>query len=444
MRRIVMGAALVLAVTAATGADAQTFSARRLGMGGVLLPHAGGGDEANPAMRALPRPAADAATITLPLGLLALAQDMPELDPDDPGFNAWELANTLFNPPWNLQLGTPAAPSNDITLAISRDHLAMNLGEIATLFPSETSTLGIQVGGPAFGVGLRGAYAELAPLAHARNELRMNDALHRVLAGGGAFVPNTRYEAADRGLGQVAAGVRLGWAGRVLGAAMSDTAARAGFYGGARVKLLRGLAYGDADHVASFATGDTLLGDDPVEVDLAGLARTAGPTGGGFGAGFDVGVVWAAPGVQVGVGVADASTAIAWRIRETETRRDSVTGEVHNVTRRDDVPWTSHVPPVVTAHAAWLGVRHTLAADVVSGELGTTAHAGIERWWGALATRAGVRLDREQAVQWSGGLGVKLGRVGLDVSAATHARNLARDEQSELAVGLSWYAREER
>ncbi len=55
-----------------------------------------------------------------------------------------------------------------------------------------------------------------------------------------------------------------------------------------------------------------------------------------------------------------------------------------------------------------------------------------------------MRMDREQAVQWSGGLGLKLGRIGLDVAAATHARNLMREEQSEVAVGLGWYPREER
>lgn len=445
MRRLICFFAATAALVAfAGGADAQTFSARRLGMGGVLVPHSGGSEESNVALRAMPRPVADEASITLPLGLVALLQDKPVLDPDDPEFNAWELANTLFNPPWNLQMGTPDAPSNDITVSIARDRLSVNLGEISSMFPSQSSTLGIQVGGPAFGFGVRGAFAEIAPLVHARNELRMNDALHGVLADGADFTTRTRYEATNAGLGEAAAGVRLGWAGRVLGVAAGDTSGGPALLVGARVKLLRGLAYGDADHVASFTTGDTLFSDSPVGVDVIGRMRTAGPADGGFGAGFDLGLVWAAPGLQLGVGVNDVSTALDWRVRESVSRRDSVTGEVHNYTTADGVRWTSHVPAVVTAHAAWMGDRHTLAADVVSDEIGTVAHAGLERWWGPFATRAGVRMDRERAVQWSGGLGVKLGRLGLDVAAATHTRNLMREEQSELAVGLGWYPREER
>lgn len=444
MRHVLFRAALLVALlaTLAPSVHAQTFSARRLAMGGVLVPHAGGSDEANVALRALPRPAHDAASLTLPLGLLALAQNAPVLDPDDPEFNAYELANTLFNPPWNLQLGTPEPPSTDVTVAIARDRLSVQLGEISSLFPSESSVLGVRVGGPAFGVGMRGAFAEVAPLVHAKNEMVLNDALHGVLASGADFATNTRYETTDRGVAQAAAALRLGWAGRVAGVAPADSSGRAGLYAGARVKLLRGLAYADADHVASFTTGDTLFGDAPVALDVLGRMRTAGPGGGGFGAALDAGLVWAAPGVQVGVGVTDAASELRWRVRESEARRDSATGEVHSTTLREHAPWSSHLPAALTAHIAWTGARHTVSADVVTDDLGTTSHAGMERWFGAFALRAGVRVDREQRPHWSGGLGARLGRVGLDLAAATHTRNLMREEQSELALGLSWYPKE--
>lgn len=446
MRSTVIHAALLAALAATLAADAraQSFSARRLAMGGVLVPHGGGSEEANVALRALPRPAADAASLTLPLGLVALLRDRPVVDPDDPEFNAYELANTLFNPPWNLQIGTPAAPSTDVTVAIARDRLSVQLGEIASLFPSESSALGVRVSGPAFGAGFRGAFAEVAPLVHARNEMVMNDALHGVLARGEEFVPNSRYEATDEGLAQAAAALRLGWAGRVAGVATGDSSGRAGLYVGARVKLLRGLAYADADHIASFTTGDTLFGDQPVAVDVLGRMRTAGPGDAGFGAAVDAGLVWAAPGVQVGVGVTDAASDLRWRVRESLARRDSVTGEVHTTTVREDAPWSSHLPVALTAHVAWTGATYTVAADVVSDELGTTTHAGFERWLGAFALRAGVRVDREHQPHWSGGVGARMGRVGLDLAAATHTRNLMNEEQSEVALGLSWYPREER
>jgi hypothetical protein len=86
-------------------ADAQTFSARRMAMGGVVLAGGDAGAEgANVAYRAVPREKQGGWTLPLPIGLIPLLADPPELDPDDPDFNVYELANLLYNPPWNLQL----------------------------------------------------------------------------------------------------------------------------------------------------------------------------------------------------------------------------------------------------------------------------------------------------------------------------------------------------
>ena len=61
--------------------------------------------------------------------------DPPSFDPDDPEFNIFEIANLVQNPPWNLQLGTVEAPSNDVVIDIGRDHLAVDLGDIRSYLP---------------------------------------------------------------------------------------------------------------------------------------------------------------------------------------------------------------------------------------------------------------------------------------------------------------------
>src|SRR5262245_40594763 len=111
-RRSVAAAVLLLSVW--TGASfAQSFNARRTAMGGVLLPGNGLGAEAdNVAYRAVPRASAQTIDLPLPIGLIPLLRDPPVLDSDDPDFNVYDLANKLYNPPWNLQLIEPPAPSS--------------------------------------------------------------------------------------------------------------------------------------------------------------------------------------------------------------------------------------------------------------------------------------------------------------------------------------------
>jgi hypothetical protein len=109
------------------------------------------------------------------------------------------------------------------------------------------------------------------------------------------------------------------------------------------------------------------------------------------------------------------------------------------VTLREGVPYTSRVPTAVTANVAvdlgpWL-----VAGDVTNLMDITEAHAGLERWFGPTAVRAGLELDANQRIQVAGGLGVRFGRFGLDAAAASHSRNLERERSLELALGVAFY-----
>ena len=359
--------ASLLAVAVASGAaDAQTFSARRMAMGGVVLAGGGpGSDGGNVAYRAVPRAPQGGWALPLPIGLIPVLADPPELDPDDPDFNVYELANLLYNPPWNLQLVEPATPGNDVTVVIGKDHLSVDLGDVRAAFPAGGSRQGAVVNGPSLGFGVHRFFLAAAPQVFYQNELTLNDALLDAVDGA-EFRPNTRYEMLDGGSGMAAIGAQLGWAGPLMQVG-DPRGAGMGLYAGARVKLMRGLAYGRADNAVSFTTADTLFASDPVDIGYAGHYETAGPDGGGFGRGLDLGAVWMGAGFEVGLGVNDIGTRYDWRVEESVGLSDPETGDYEQVTIREDKPVRSTVPTTAVANAAMRLGRLLVAADVVRG-----------------------------------------------------------------------------
>jgi len=438
MRRLwIVLAVLALGVPFGT-AWGQALNARRMAMGGVVLAGGGsGGEAANVAYRAVPA-GHGGASIPLPLGLIPFFSNPPELDPDKPDFNIYKLANTLYNPPWNIQLIEPKAPESDITIAIAKNSLAVDLGDIRNVFPKDHSRIGNVTRASLVSVGVKQLFVSVAPLVHYENDLSLNHPLHDALANGAAFTPNTDYALYDNARGQAAMGLDLGWASALAKHGDPRTLGSA-FYAGARVKLLRGLAYGSADNVASFSTGDTLFSASPVDVQYQGHLRDAGPDGGGFGEGLDLGGVWLKNGLEIGVGVNNIATRIHWKVRESYAHNDSASGDYVQDVVAEHAAFTSEVPTTVTANAAVQLGTLMLAGDVVRGVHTTVGHIGIETWLNRFALRCGTSIDANQQLQYAAGSGIKFGRIGLDLALATNSSNLSRERGLELGAGLSLY-----
>lgn len=433
-------AATMLFVVACHGlAIGQTLDARRTAMGGVTLPGGIGNDGSNAAYRAVPAAVHPSSGFSLPLGLIPLLVDPPVLDPDDPEFNIYELLNTIYNPPWNLQVTQPEPPSSDIVLTLGQDYLGVQLGEIAALFPDEESRFGAVARTPGFGFGFRGFYTGVSAVAHYENSLRLNEPLHRALTGGEPFRTQTNYELWDDAQGQVAAALQFGWAAPLVQSGNPRAQDGSGVYAGLRARALRGLAYGDARNEVFFTTGDTLFTSSPVTLDYLGRYRTADLSEGGWGQAWDAGVVWLARGYEFGVGVNDIASRIDWRVEESVATRDSATGEIVRTVTGTGVPFTSEIPVSVTVNAARTFGRTTVAADVVHAMDRVTAHVGVEHWLPLLALRAGSSIDPDGTLQYAGGLGFKLGRFGVDAALASHSRNLSRERGLELGLGLALY-----
>jgi hypothetical protein len=442
MSRIRLHAALcataILACALSVGAaDAQVFSARRMAMGGVTLRGGTGLTSANVAYRAVPSEPPEGRQIPLPLGLVQLAANPPVLAVNDPNFNAFELANYLYELPWNVRLGANPAPSSDISVSLGRNTLAVNLGDLANAIPGNASNVSMIATSPSFEYG-RPLSIGIAPLIHYQATFDMNDALYQALAHGQAFVPDGNYQATGHGVSQAALGLDLSYARAVF--STGDPSHRGGvsLYAGARAKLLRGLLYGGGQGTAGFRTPDTLFGGDSVAVDYDVLYRTADPAGGGMGYGLDLGAACLAGPIELGLGVNDVRTEIAWRVREAEITRDSLGNQVNRLVATDQA-FTSTVPTTVTANALTRVGSLVLAADAVRGPLAWTAHLGAEQRLGSLAVRGGLALDENQLIQYSGGTGVRMGPVGLDLALATNSHNLARVRVLELGAGLTLY-----
>lgn len=432
-------AAFLLAMLPADS-HAQFMSARRLGMGGAPVPGCGpGADGVNVAYRAVPRPQHGCRAMSLPIGALPLLANPPVLDPDDPDFNAYELANLLMTMPWNYSLSSPAAPSNDIGVSIGRNSLSVDLGDVGQLLPRDASQYAVVARLPVLAVGYRRAFVGVSPLVHAENSMAINAPLQRALIDGEAFAPLTRYEVTDDALGQAAVQGMLGWAQPLWIPADDPRGGRSGLYGGVRARLIRGLAYADAQSVAGFTTADTLFGDDAVDVAYSSRLRTSTPEDGGFGRGFDAGLVLVAGRTEIGFAVNDIATELNWKVRERLVQEDS-TGDVVETTLAEGQPWTSRIPATGQLTATTRVAGFLLAAAATRDALGrTTSCAGVERWIGFLALRAGVSRDLQRQTQTSGGIGLRFGRFGLDAGVATHSRNLTHERSTELGAGFAFY-----
>lgn len=433
MKRLTITLLILASAMSSGGANAQSFSARRMAMGGVVL----GGNGANVAYRAVPEAPSGARSIALPLGLIPLLADPPELDSSKPDFNIYKLANLLYNVPWNLQIAEPAPISSDVTISISQSSLAVDLGEVKNVFPADHSKIGAVLNGPSVGFGIRSFFVGIIPVLHYENDISLNTALHDALHDARPFVPNTEYAMFDKVRAQAAVGAELGCALPLMktGAHPAD---RNGFYVGTRVKVLRGLAYGDADNKVGFVTGDTLF-TNPVDINYVGFTRRAGPEDGGWGQGLDLGAVWVSNHLELGVGVNDVVTRINWKVRESVIYSDTLTDTYVEQVLRDQVPFQSRIPAVVTVNAALQLGRVLLAGDVVNGVNNTQGHLGAEIWAGPWALRAGGAVDATQQIQGACGAGYRFGHFGLDVALSSNSRNLMRERALELGAGLSFY-----
>ena len=436
---------LVFLVSASLGAPtvlAGSFDARRIGMGGVVLSDYSEAQNRNVAFRAVPRGELHG-SIPLPLGIVQVLASPPELNPDNDAFNPFEIAELATNFPVFLRLKSPDIIEDDIVIDIARNRLRMDLGDISEVVPEEPFELGGLLDHPAGSFSVKGFFAGLSPLVAVESDLELSPTLERALREGQDFLPNTAYSLKGSGEAQAALALGFGYARRI-NAILDDgkdprRSDDLAIYAGGRFKYLMGFAYANSKPLISFTTPDTIFGEDPLDVDFTNVSTTSVPDESaipGRGTGLDIGAAAFMAGYEVGLGVTNMATKIHWDADRELAVIDDSTDEVETYTIAENFDYTSKVPAIIVFNAAkrWAGM--TLAFDIEKGVTRTTFHAGFELPVRNVAARTGMWLDPNGKMQFSGGAGVHLWKIGMDLALFTSSSVLTGDRAVDLAVSF--------
>jgi hypothetical protein len=432
----------LVSLAAPYDSEAQVIAARRMSMGGVVISHGGEGIAQNVAYRAVPSEN-QPTSLPLPLGLVQYAINPPTFNPNNPDFNALELANDLLNPPWHIQIYEPSTPSSDVLVEVSRNSLVIDLDDIQRAIPSENLEHGgvLRFPGLMFGVGP--VFGGVTSFSHVSHTLNLAPELHGALTEAEPFLPGRSYDASDAGVAQALMAVVGGAAFPIISPPAGDPyeSSELALYGGVRLKYLRGIGYLDATNNIAFTTNDTLFGANPVDVDYEGVAHYTGSddffSGSGFG--LDLGGVLFYKRVEFGFGINDLVHQVTWTVDVDTFRFNPTINDIEVIPGPEDIkrdgqfPVTWYLTSAVRP-GAWT-VAGTLAKNVGS----VTVHAGVERWLGRVALRGGTTLDNRQLLQFSVGSGLRFAGVGFDLGLATHSRTITEERGLEMGVSFVLY-----
>ncbi len=431
--------------------QAQILNGRRLAMGGVVTSDNGGFKSSNVAFRAVPA-GKTIGNIPLPLGLIDFAGNIPEFDPEQPDFNVFELVNLALNPPLNYALSSPPEISSDISIYLSQDSLQIYLGDARRAIPEESIVGGGVWHLPGIGRDFGPFSLNAYPLVHARGTLEMADKLREALRDAVSLAPNSYYGLQANARGQAALALQTDVAFCALRTTqLADDPARSdprhdgstALYVGAGPKYLVGLAFRDLSADGGITTTDTLFGTlDPLGFEMLAETRyaTVGAAGGiGSGFGADFGAVFYWRNFEFGVGLNDVAAQIRWVPTVEQHEYDDNTDSFITRETSHGAAYTARIPVTTTINAAKRFERTVVAVHLVDTEISTTLHLGTETWLGDFALRGGMYRDYNGIWQYTGGVGFRFGRSGIDLAIATHSRNIMLERGAELALSFSMY-----
>ncbi|HZM16385.1 MAG TPA: hypothetical protein VFE28_10300 [Candidatus Krumholzibacteria bacterium] len=431
--RLAIGAAWLLVCTAPP-CHGFTVDARRLAMGGVVIPGCQELLALNVAYHSVPaRPGVTGVVVPLPLGLVQLTQDMPTFDPQNENFSVTRLANLAMNPPFYLELSRPSDLDGDITLRVSRNEFSILFEDAEALLPQKPFEVGGVWSVPTVGTAVGHTRTYLSPLLYLEGELAFDDAFYAVLARGEPLQPHSTYELDARGETLAGFSVHCAWS-----APLRTDVRGNGLYAGAGAKYLLGLGMSHATSQLALSTADTIFGaQNSLRADYNARIRYAefGQIGNGYG--IDLGLGYRAGAVDVGVGVRDLAARVHWgHTLVWESVLDQATGQVQNTIVARNDPFVQSLPTQGTFNIGWMGRSTALAADVTSSRLGTLVHFGAERRAGPLAMRGGVMTDYDARLQWSGGFGIGASGFSFDVALQSHHRTFTGERGLMLATSF--------
>jgi len=442
--------ALLLGLAAPAGAQNWSGDARKIGMGGV-------GSNENLAAKTIEKDESYR-VIVLPFGLFQVLENPDIFDPSSDDFDlvrAFEYAASPLHYTFNRNdTGTGADFIHDLTNA----ELNRNLNTYRGFVPV-TQPIGYGLAHPSWGVAIpvyktdkvrHAIYVGAGPYMTMRGDLVVDPALVDILDSETDVVipPNTSFPLTSDVRTEAALAITGGYRGRFAWPmSMNAKGDRDGLYVAVNYSYLRGFFLEDGAITGRLDTNGAGL----LTINLAlppplVVARTSSREGNGHV--VDLGVAGLVNNWELGFGIKGIANQIKWTDVEGTTYAlaslflggdfiESPTVPLDDVTIKQPVQYTANAGYHAdhwTAMAQFTKRTSDFAAD--DDRLDSTAfHGGAEYRFGLLEPRGGVYYSRglwQPAV----GLGLNLGKFGIDGALYSSSANVERMRHPTLAVSL--------
>jgi hypothetical protein len=446
-----VGLAFTVLAALASPAVAQNWSgdARRIAMGG-----AGSGQNLASTMI---EEEGGYRVIVIPLGLFQVTKN---LDIFDPGSDEFDLVRSIeyASSPLHFTIdrdgtGSGAQLVNDLRNGtLSRDLNAYRG------FVPVSQPVAYGLANPAFGGTIpvyksdrskQGVFVGAGPYFPFRGAMTVDQQLVDILSSDtDVYLANAQLPITGDVRGEVALAIIGGYRGRFAlpGGTISDDS-REGIYFAFNYNYLRGFRYEDALIAVRFDTdAQGLVTFNPSLPIPVSVARQSSESGRGFALDFGTAVLvrqW-----ELGFGVNGAGNRIKWKdVEGTSYVLDTLftggdfiespTVALPDVTIEQPVEYTGNVG----YHADnWTAVgqvsKRTSSFAPDEGRFdGTSARAGFEYRFGLLEPRVGTFYSRERW-QPSAGIGLNLGKIGIDGAVYTTDANIQRKRRTTVALSL--------
>jgi hypothetical protein len=435
-------------------APAITLDARRIAMGGALLPYHSESYVRNPAYLKIQEESP--LTIPIPLGLFLFLGDLPSFDPNADDFDAIELINLFLNPPFYLELyDRNSVDSTEIFIDIAEDYMAVDLDNLKPYIPRgpvQSGIFGIQQ--PRVGYVFRDIHLGVSPFVIMEGNYENSSDLERVLAASEPLQSDADYSAASSGMINAGMAIQAGYAVELQDHFSIGESPRV--IVGVNGKYLLGFLYGDYHLVSNLHTFDPIFGSEQppefsadVHIDHAiPESGDIGPKGRGFG--FDAGLLLRYETLDIGFGIQDLYTRLDWRANREQLIFDDATNELVQITLFEDETVRSHIPRNFSLSIAYRDMSYggwgfdpspgdyliASSFQVIQGDV--SVHVGGETYFGPgpIAFRVGSYNQRER-LQFSFGAGIPLKFFNFDIGFATHSSTFQQTRGLTMATSIS-------
>jgi hypothetical protein len=436
-------------------ARAISFDARKIAMGGTILPDYSESYVQNPAYLRLRDETPT--TIPIPLGLILFLSDLPSFDPNADDFDVFELTNLLLNPPFYLELlHRDAGDSNEIFIDVAEDYAMVDLDNLQSFIPRGPVESGLfSVREPRVGYTWRDIHFAVSPFVLMEGRFENSENLERVLAEAEPLAPETDYTVASHATVNAGMAIHAGYAFELQN--HFDLWRSPRVFVGLNGKYLLGFLYGDVDLTSGLHTFDPIFdADQPPELSVNTLLDYAvpergdiGPKGRGFG--IDAGMLLRFESLDIGFGIQDLYTRLDWRAsRERFVFNDS-TNELDRTTLFEDRSVRADIPRSFAFSIAYRDMEsdgwgddaepgdYMIASNfrVIDGDV--SFHVGGETYTGPgpIAIRFGA-FNQGERIQASLGAGIPLRFFHFDFAFTTHNSTFQERRGLTFATSISF------